>query len=147
MSCTFCQGHCTLYAGFVVHFVRNIHIAKKELKDLFDQGLGDLHFDYEVKEKYRKKVISLEFKVYTRDNEQNQVKITRDDMLHYVNMQMRTYFPKNVDYIARTMEACSLDMETLNGIFEKIGKKIKEYNRSEHAAIIRFVLKEDFQIQ
>ena len=123
-----------------------LDMAKNELKELYDQGIGDLHFDYDIKEKERKKVISIELRVYTRDSEKNKTNWTRDDMLNYINMQLRTYFPKNIEYIARAMEACSRDMETLAGVFEKIGKKTKEYPRNEHAAIIRYVLKEDFQI-
>jgi len=120
--------------------------AQKELKEAYEEGIADLYFDYDVKEKEKKKVISLEFKIHTKESEKAGTNYTRDDILNFIDMQFRTWFPKDPDYISRVNAACSRDMEIMNGVFDKITKKIKQYNRSEQPPIIRFVLKEDFKI-
>jgi len=124
-----------------------LDMAKKELKELYDQGVGDLYFDYDIKEKDRKKVISLELSIHTRDSEKNKPTFTRDDMLNFIHVQMKTYYPKDVGFIDRTMDACSKDMEVLGGVFEKMEKKLKAYPRNEYGAVLRYVLKNDFDIK
>jgi hypothetical protein len=121
-----------------------IETARKELKDLYDQGMCDLYFDYSILEKDKKRVIMLEFYVKTQENTNKPV-FSITDLKFYIKNLMLANFPKDKNYVERVMNACK-DFEITEKIYEKMSKKRNEYTPKELPLIIRYVLKEDFEI-
>lgn len=123
-----------------------LEVAKKELDELYEQGVCDLKFDYDIMEKDGKKVVTLEFKISDKERDKNQTIYSLDDYCHFIRNTLLANFPKDKEYIDRVLSACSKDYDTAERISEKITKKKGEYSAKELPLIIRYVLKEDFQI-
>lgn len=121
-----------------------IETARKELKELYDQGMCDLYFEYKTLEKDRKRVVMLEFFVKTQENTNKPV-YSISDLQFFVKNIMNSNFPKDKPYVDRVIDACR-DFDTAEKITEKLSKKRNEYTTKELPLIIRYVLKEDFQI-
>jgi plasmid replication initiation protein len=121
-----------------------IKTAQKELKELYDQGMCDLHFDYGILEKDKKRVVTLEFYVRTQENT-NKTVYSISDYQFFIRNIMQASFPKDKAFVERVMTACK-DFETAEKISEKLSKKKNEYTPREFPLIVRYVLREDFQI-
>jgi len=120
-----------------------LEIAQKELDELYEQGMCDLRYEWNIIDKDGKKVNTLEFKVKTKENEAKII-YTMNDLLAYIRSVLKNYFKS--DYVDRVISACSKQYETAQKVAEKLAKKITEYPVGEMPAILKYVLKEDFGI-
>lgn len=122
-----------------------LEIAEKELKENYEQGICDLWFEWEVLDKEKKKVKTLEFKVKTKDESKKPV-YTITDLQYFIKTMVQTSFPKDKEYVNRIISACGKDYEMAEKLALKLKKKQSEYSIKELPAILRYILKEDFQI-
>lgn len=50
-----------------------LDVAQKELKEAYDKGQSDLYFDYQVKDKQGRKILSWFFFIHTKEEEQKPI--------------------------------------------------------------------------
>lgn len=122
-----------------------LEISAKELKENYDQGVCDLWFEWEILDKERKKVKTLEFKIKTKENNKTVV-YTIEDLQHFIRNMAQASFPKDKEYVSRIVSACGKDYDLAEKLALKLKKKQSEYSIKELPAILRYILKEDFQI-
>ena len=123
-----------------------IDIARNELKDAYDKGQCDLYFDYQVKEKQGRKILSWFFFIHTREEEQTTDYKTVNDCIRQVYNILTTFFPRDKKYIKRVTDAIALRPDIAMELTDKLQKKVNDYSRKEIAPIIRYVLREDYNI-
>lgn len=134
------------YENFSLLKARVLEPARKEIKALYDSGECDLYFEYKVKDKKRKKVLSISFKVMTREREAVQ-SYSPEDAIFYIRTNVAPCFRKDKGFIERIVKAIQLNPDISLSIVSKLDEKIKKYPHKEVPAIIRYVLNEDFQIK
>lgn len=122
-----------------------IDMSQKELKELYDQAICDLWFEYKTLEKEGKKVITLEFYVHTKENAEKPVYSITDYQFFIKNI-MHAAYPKDKGFIDRVISATYNNFELAEQLAVKLAKKQKEYPGKELPAILRYILKEDFAL-
>jgi len=120
--------------------------AKLELKELYDKNESDLYFEYSEKEKKGKKVLSLAFRIVTRERE-NAKKYSPEDAIFILKGKLNSIFKNDKKYIDRIIKAMQLNPDICEPIMIKIHEKMNKYSRAEIAPIIRYILNEDFNIK
>lgn len=122
-----------------------LEMGEKELKEVYEQGVCDLWFEWGILDKEGKKIKTLEFKVKTKESTKTPV-YTISDLQHFIKNTLTFAFPKDPGLVERTITACGKDFELAERLSEKLAKKKNEYSNKELPAILRYILKEDFQI-
>lgn len=128
---------------------RTIIKAQEELKALYDNNESDLYFDFEVKEKEGKKEISWWFNIHDRLKPKN-VNVEYSDIYatsHSLKLQLNKYFPRDKKYIQRVVNSMQMKPDIIIKLSEKVNRIITKYDKNEVPKLIRFALKEDFEIQ
>lgn len=133
------------YQNYWVLKARVLEPAQKEIKELYDTGECDLYFDFKEKDKKGKKVLSVAFRIVTRDREEAR-QCSPDDAVFFVRTQIAPKFKRDKKYIDRIVAAIQLNPDIALPIMAKLSEKLRNYSHREHAAIIRYVLNEDFNI-
>ncbi|OAV72542.1 hypothetical protein Barb6_01040 [Bacteroidales bacterium Barb6] len=72
---------------------------------------------------------------------------TAADALKQVNNILSQFFPKDKKFIARAVKAIQLSPDTAVEIAAKLQKKVFDYPAKDIPPIIRYVMKEDFDIK
>ena len=123
-----------------------LDVAQKELKEAYDNGQSDLYFDYQVKDKQGRKILSWFFFIHTKDEEQKTDYKTVGECIRQIHNILTTFFPRDSKYIKRVIAAVNLRPDIAMELTEKMQKKVNDYSRKEIAPIIRYVLREDYNI-
>ena len=123
-----------------------IDVARNELKDAYDKGQCDLYFDYQVKEKQGRKILSWFFFIHTKEEEQKTDYKTVGECIRQIHNILTTFFPRDSKYIKRVITAVNLRPDIAMELTDKLQKKVNDYSRKEIAPIIRYVLREDYNI-
>jgi plasmid replication initiation protein len=134
------------YEDFSLLKARVLEPARKEIKALYDSGECDLYFEYRVKDKKRKKVLSISFKVMTKEREAVK-SYSPEDAIFYIRTSVAPCFRNDKKFIERIVKAIQLNPDISLSIVTKLSEKINKYPHKEVPAIIRYVLNEDFQIK
>ena len=124
-----------------------LDVAQKELKEAYDNGQSDLYFDYQVKDKQGRKILSWFFFIHTKDEEQKTDYKTVGECIRQIHNILTTFFPRDSKYIKRVIAAVNLRPDIAMELTEKMQKKVNDYSRKEIAPIIRYVLREDYNIE
>lgn len=121
--------------------------ARDELKTLFDAGQCDLWFDYIIKGRGRAQ--TYDFKIYTREQTEKQ-KLDLDDLRKkwtYVYGRMTGTFKRDKKFVERIMKFLDYNPNLIDPIINKIKKLDEQFKGDEFARILRWILKEDFDLQ
>lgn len=125
---------------------RVLEPAKAEIKALYDDEACDLYFDYKIKEKKGKKVVAISFYVITREREIKK-NYSPDDAIFFVRTNLAPIFRRDKKFVDKIVNAIRLNPDISYAIVSKLNEKIVKYPQKELAAIIRYVLNEDFSIK
>jgi len=134
------------YLDFNLLKERVLNVAQRELKELYDKDECDLYFNYRVKDKKGKKVISIEFSVITRERE-SEKQYSLDDAIFFVRTYIAPIFKRDKRFIDRIVQFIRLNPSFSAMLVGKITEKINKYPIKDQPAIIRYVLSEDFGIK
>ncbi|OAV76252.1 DNA replication protein [Bacteroidales bacterium Barb7] len=126
---------------------RVLDLAQSELKNAFDKEQCDLWFDYRPKETKGRKVLSWAFTIHIKGEENTTDYQTAADALKQVNNILSQFFPRDKKFIARAVKAIQLRPDTAVEIAAKLQKKVFDYPAKDIPPIIRYVMKEDFDIK
>lgn len=121
--------------------------AKDEIKSFYDANQCDLWFDYNIKG--RGKNQSYDFKIYTRESSEAQ-KVKVDDLRKkwmYIQGRMSATFKRDKKFVERTMKALDFNPKLIEPVFAKVLKLESQFKAEELAKILRWVLREDFDLQ
>lgn len=126
---------------------RVLEQSRKELKELYEEKLSNLYFEFyeNEKTKIQKRVTRIDFYVHTRKAELMEYK--PQDAIWFVETYIKPYFPRDKKYIQRIINKIQLRPEISNDIVEKLKEKIAKYKHTGLPAIVRYVLSEDFNIE
>lgn len=124
-----------------------LDVAQKELKEAYDQGQCDLYFDYQVKEKQRRKILSWFFFIHTKEDEETMDYKTVTECLQRINNILTSFFQRDKKFIKRVLTAVQLRPDIALELVEKLDKKVMDYTSKDIPPIIRYVLKEDYGIK
>lgn len=125
-----------------------IDVAQKEIQTLYDDGQCDLYFTYRVKDKKGKKIMSYWFDIQTRKtDEQKRVEVqTTVEQIKAILQIVKTFIKNDKKYIKRVETALHLNPSNVTDILHKLRKKVNDYPSEDIAPIIRYVLREDYEI-
>ena len=120
--------------------------AQEEIKAFYDSGQCDLWFD--VLTKGKGKAQSYDFKIYTREQSERQ-KMAFDDTRKkwtYIHSRMSATFKRDKKYVDRTMKALDYNPDLIEPVFHKIQKLEQQFRAEDLAKLLRWFLKEDFEL-
>lgn len=125
---------------------RVIESARKELKEMFDKGQCDLYFDVNIKGRGKK--MCYDFKIITKDQEEKQKLMYKEvrDKWVYIYGQLTVIFKKDPKYVERVSKTIEFNANLINPVFEKIQKLKHEFSGADLAKLLRYILKEDFEL-
>lgn len=124
-----------------------IAVAYAELKDLYTKGQCDLWFDY--KKEGRGEGATYKFYIHTRDNEKQQQEAFKDmhDKAIAVYRALKIIFKRDPKFCDRVLKDMELRPDIVTPVYEKIAKIMGTYKKGEVAPVIRYALREDFQLK
>lgn len=127
---------------------RVIEVAKKELKEAYDNGQCDLWFEYAVKDTEKRKILSYFFFVHTREDEERQLdyQSVEECIIRITNI-LNSFFPRDKKFVKRVQTEIRLRPEIAMELAYKLDKKVLDYDRKDIPPIIRFVLNQDYGIK
>lgn len=127
---------------------RVIDVAQKELQELYDEGQCDLYFTYRVKDKKGKKIMSYWFDIQTiKTDEQKRIEVqTTAEQIKAILQIVKTFVKNDKKYIKRLEIALHLNPSNVTEILQKLRIKVNDYPSGDIAPIIRYVLREDYEI-
>lgn len=123
-----------------------LDVAQKELKEAYDKQQCDLYFDYRVKDKQGRKILSWFFYIHTKAEEQKVDFKSIADCIRQIYNILNTFFPRDKRYIKRVIDAINFRPDIAFDVIDKLQKKVNDYSRKEIPPIIRYVLREDYNI-
>lgn len=126
---------------------RVLESARKELKEMFDKGQCDLYFDVNIKGRGKK--MCYDFKIITKDQEERQKLMYKEvrDKWVYIYGQLAVIFKKDPKYVERVSKTIEFKADLISPVFEKIQKLKREFSGADLAKLLRYILKEDFEIK
>lgn len=126
---------------------RVLESARKELKEMFDKGQCDLYFDVNIKGRGKK--MCYDFKIITKDQEERQKLMYKEvrDKWVYIYGQLAVIFKKDPKYVERVSKTIEFKADLISPVFEKIQKLKREFSGADLAKLLRYILKEDFELQ
>ena len=127
---------------------RVIEVAKKELKEAYDNAQCDLWFEYAVKDTDKRKILSYFFFVHTREDEKRKTDYqTVEACIIRITSILNTFFPRDKKFVKRVQTEIRLRPEIAMELAYKLDKKVLDYDRKDIPPIIRFVLNQDYGIK
>lgn len=137
-------------SGALRQFV--IDVAQKEIKASYEENknLVDMWFDYRVKEtggRTGRTILSWYFFIHTRDDErQVDVQEVVKNRTR-INGILSAFFKRDKKFITRVLNSIDHNPNLAQPILEKLVKKMEGYEKEDIPGIIRYVLREDFDIK
>lgn len=134
------------YSEYGVLKRRILEQSQKEIKELYDNNMSNLYFDFtpNQKTKIRKRVTRIDFYVYTK--KAALMAYRPADAIWFIKTHINPYFGKDKKFISRIIKAIETRPEISNDLVSKLNDKLTKYKYSGLPAIIRYVLNEDFGI-
>ncbi len=134
------------YKDFGLFRARVLETARKEIKDLYDANESDLFFEYSIAEKKGKKIIALNFSVYTREREKLKT-FSPEDAIFFIRTKVATFYRKDKKYIERIVKHIQLHPNLAPELVSKLSSKMNDYPHADIPAIIRYVMSEDYGVR
>ncbi len=126
-----------------------INVAQKELKALYDGKHCDVCFDYEQTGKGGEAMFHFFITSREREQQQKQERQYTSEMVTHISVALNSHFKgRNTKaYLNRVMQALVGNKDLVTDVYEKICRIEMEYPKSEQAAVLRYALREDFNIK
>ncbi len=134
------------YKAFKDFRIRVLESAQKELKELYDEGMSDLYFTYDTKEKQGKKILSLSFYVHTREREELS-KQSIDDSIYFIRTYVAPFFKRNKVFIDRIIQTMMLKPDLATPIASTAKRLLDKYDNELFAPYFTVAMNEDFSIK
>lgn len=132
------------YTRFFNFKNRVLDVAQAEMKKSYDDGIADIYFTWKENDKIEGR---LDFYLHQKKDETT---INYDIVTMAINRAvsiLESYFPRDKKFVKRAKTEMIKRPDIALDVKEKLEKKVLDYDRKEIAPIIRYVLKEDFDIQ
>jgi len=130
---------------------RILEVARKEIKELFEQRQSPLYFEYfpDVKTMEGRRVTRYWFKVHTRESDEQQLAEFRDlqQQKFYILGQFNGLFKRDKKYVKRVAQEFDLHPNIITPFFNRFRKMQKEEEPADIARLTRYILKEDYGIK
>ena len=126
-----------------------IDVAQKEIKDLYERGGCDLWFDCDVSKKEGKRVLEYTFTIHgsrTKKIDSFDYQNTQS-LINAINRSLKDIFPKDAKYIKSVIKEVHLRPDIAPVILRKINRIISGYPPFQVPGVLRYALKEDYQIK
>lgn len=129
-------------------FNRNvINRAQAELKASYDKKQCDLYFDVNIKG--RGSEMCYDFKIHTREQSERQKQVFEDCRKKwiYIQQELLAVYKRDTKFVQRTMKALDFNPNLVDPVFAKIKKARESLSGADLAKLLRFILKEDFDLK
>lgn len=125
---------------------RVIKKAQEELKATYERGQCDLYFDVHVKG--RGTEMCYDFKIYTREQSDRQKEVFEDVRKKwlYIQGRMTAIYKRDPKFVQGVMKTLDFKPNLIDPVLAKLQKLEREYKGNDLAKLLRWVLKEDFEI-
>jgi len=137
-----------LYSGFRENVLNK---AQKEIKTLFDEGRCDLWFDYYEDEttKKGKAYTRIWFQVHTKTDTEQREKELNDRFYRrlWIVKFLQNTFKRDKKYQKRIVNAIDKDPELVEPIYTRLYRMVEDEKTNSHAALARYILKNDFGLK
>ena len=124
-----------------------IDVAMKELKTSYDAEQCDLWF--EMNQEGRGKDVHYNFKIHTKQDEAQEQELFGEvrKLAIYVYKRCKEIFKRDPKYCERVMQHLDFNPDKIQPVFDKLTKMEKDYKGADLAKLLRWVLREDFDIK
>lgn len=124
-----------------------LDIAIHELKEAYDNNQCDLYLEY-VQEG-RGKEVRYNFKIHTKQDEAKEQELFGEvrKLALYVYKRCKEIFKRDPKYCERILQHLDFNPDKIQPVFDKLTKMEKDYKGSDLAKLLRWVLREDFDIK
>lgn len=128
---------------------RVLDVAKKELKTFYDQGLCDLWLEYTEKGIGEK--TKFHFLVHKKEKD-NSLKAPQEfnyhvQLAYYIDKRCREVFRRDPKFCERIKLYLDCHPDKIQSVYDKLMKMEKDYKGTDLAKLLRWVLREDFEIK
>ena len=136
----------SLYTGLRDFVIKK---AEKELKDLFDEGRCDLWFEWWPDEatKKRKAYTRIWFRIHTKGEEDEQ-RLADTTAMFKKNLWIHNFLAKTIKRDKKYRERISSELthrpELIDPIYDRLTRLERDEEKSSHAPLTRYILKNDF---
>lgn len=126
---------------------RVIYQAQEEIEKLYKAEQCDLYFTVNIKG--RGKNVFYDFKIITREISERQKAYLADARAKSLSIQrdLLAIFKKDEKFVQRAMREIDWKPNLIDPLFERLDKLKREYSGSDLAKLLRYILKEDFEIK
>lgn len=126
---------------------RVIKKAQDELKATYDKGQCDLYFDVYIKG--RGTEMCYDFKIYTREQSDRQKEVFEDVRKKwlYIQNRMTAIYKRDPKFVQGVMKTLDFKPNLIDPVLAKLQKLEREYKGNDLVKLLRWVLKEDFEIK
>lgn len=125
-----------------------IDVAMKELKTSYDAGQCDLWF--ETNTEGRGKDVRYNFKIHTKQDEAQEQELFGAEVRKlalYIHKRCKDIFKRDPKFCVRVIEHLDFNPDKIQPVFDKLTKMEKDYKGADLAKLLRWVLREDFDIK
>lgn len=124
-----------------------LDVAIHELKEAYDKNQCDLYLEY-VQEG-RGKEVRYNFKIHTKQDEAKEQELFGEvrKLALYVYKRCKEIFKRDPKYCERILQHLDFNPDKIQPVFDKLTKMEKDYKGSDLAKLLRWVLREDFDIK
>lgn len=122
-----------------------IEVAYNELKEAYENKQSDLYFEFSIEG--RGQNVRYNFKVMP-DNREQQIDFEETKKkIDYIYRKALAIFKKDPKFCDRLLKAITFKPDKVQPVFDKLTKLEKDYSGADLAKILRYILKEDFEIK
>ena len=128
-------------------FNRNvINRAQAELKASYDKKQCDLYFDVNIKG--RGSEMCYDFKIHTREQSERQKQVFEDCRKKwiYIQQELLSIYKRDPKFVQRVMKQLDFHPNLIDPVLGKLMKAKQELKGADLAKLLRFILKEDFNL-
>ena len=126
-------------------FNRNvINRAQAELKASYDKKQCDLYFDVNIKG--RGSEMCYDFKIHTREQSERQKQVFEDCRKKWISVQQELVVQRDPKFVQRVMKQLDFHPNLIDPVLGKLMKAKQELKGADLAKLLRFILKEDFNL-
>lgn len=125
---------------------RVIKKAKDELKASYDEKQCDLYFDVNIKG--RGSEMCYDFKIHTREQSERQKQVFEDCRKKwiYIQQELLSIYKRDPKFVQRVMKQLDFNPNLIDPFLGKLMKVKQELKGADLAKLLRFILKEDFNL-
>ena len=134
------------YDNYAAFNRRVILAAQKELILMYELGQSDLYFDYEVKDKVGKKVVSLWFIIHDKATEKQKI-LDYTEMYRELRRILECYIKRDKKFVERTINSLKLEPDKARAFLDKAYKVQDKYPTRDVPRLLRFILQDDFDLK